>query len=357
MPIPYADPPAALSEQIEAVYDKLVIATNLTSGPEMEAAAQTVYDEAVELDYPHLMALAAMVRMGSEFDRNEWQDGVASYARLLKLGRQYAEFIAPELSAQIIDLAPYTVNGMLQLPRASLPQITGLIDRLEQAHLAAGEPLGQIYLSRALVAAHRGDGEAVREWQERWQADPAQSTPAMTARMNVYLSSTYDRARAVEYAEYAAAEINATSAAWLAGERALLLVQTGRPDAASAAARTLVTEADPDVLASAVDFGSLLRALETDRDTALEVMAMRADLFEPDAPPDEFLAQASAARLLLADPATAARGAALCDLAMRNAGAFDERNETSYNTDLLRAEWFNAPPYSPDPSQPMSMKE
>ena len=344
MPYDYDDLPEHLYDASDAITERLIVAKSLDYGEQMEAEAEAAYTDAARVEIPHLMAVATMLRLASQIERGNYRDAVASYVRLLKLRRQFADYLAPDVQSTILTLVIFNVSAMLQLPDASLRQVNGLIDQMEQAHREAGESLAAIYFSRAQVAAERGDLRGLREWQERWQTAERGEffDPEFEARFQAEFYGTYDRERALEFLDTIDGQFP-DSAAYFDVKRADLLVRLGRADEALAAAREAAAAYSPEELAEDADLGWLLRALEPDRDAALSLMAACPLVFADggaDAPPEELFTLASGARLLLADPASAAEGAALRERAWELAAAYDARNETTYHADLLNAFWF-----------------
>ncbi|GAB3312218.1 hypothetical protein EK0264_09635 [Epidermidibacterium keratini] len=344
MPYTYEDLPEHLVDAVNDITERLRVAKEMDYSPQMEAEAEAAYDEAAAINFPQLMVIAAMIRFASEFERSEYRAGVASYVRLLKLNRQYADYLEEGIDTTVHTLVIFTISAMLQLPEASLAQLTGLIDQLERAHRDTGASLGPIYICRAQVAAERGDLPELRDWHERWQSAERGELldPEFEARLNVEFYGQLDPARELEYIDTVAWQFE-DSAAYTGVERAMALQRLGRADEALAQAHEMLAAFSPEELAETADISYLLRVLEPDRAAALELMAAYPEVFADggaNSDANDLFTLASGARLLLADPATAAEGAALRERAFEYAAAYDARNGTAYHSDRLRTEWF-----------------
>lgn len=332
------------AEQIASLFDRLEEMTAISDPLAREDAADRLYDEAAAIEYPLMMAMALTDKYIRQWDRGAYRESLATYVQVSSLTHKYGYALEDEFANNVRMMVVGAVVTLLQMPEASLAQIDGLVDTVESANRAGGQPLDLIYFCRATIAAMTGDEASIEPWIDAWlAAETAEHpvAPSIKHRWHAALLSTHNPQRALEILDVAGADpdVDERKAVDVRVARAAALARLGRQREAEDEATSVLLSYDHDVIRDESDPEDLLRALAGSRAGAVAVGLLN-DKLGDDAPPHEHDAIAAIARHYLLDPATRQDGLRLRDRALAYARMFDARNGNDYTSRTLHTDYF-----------------
>ncbi|WP_134323744.1 hypothetical protein [Cumulibacter soli] len=338
--------PAALESQFDDLFERYEALKHLDDPHAVTAAAESIYRDATELDYPQLMVMALGKLYSAQWDLGARAESLTTYVRFNQIATKYRAALYPDLAGIARLYVVISLDTLLDMPDVPLSRIHALVDTVEQQSRAEGDPLDVAYLCRAIVAMQTGDPDGARRWREKWHAaEPYDSALPRVAAANLgaSIAGSFDPQLAVAALEttgpYDAMQEHDAIA--LRSHRAFRLALVGRVVEAEEEAVAVMRQYPHDLIEQEATHINLLRALEGRGDFAELILGWMADDIAADAPAREYESQAIAARYFLRSAQTRERGLALKEVALRNAALFDARNGNTFVTDSIGRNHFS----------------
>ncbi|MFV0533763.1 MAG: hypothetical protein ACK5MR_08935 [Cumulibacter sp.] len=192
--------PAELEPRFDDIFERYEALKHIDDPQVVTAAAESIYRDAADLDYPQLMVLALGKLYLAQWDLGARAESLTTYVRLNQVATQYRAALYPNLAGIARLYVVISLDTLLDRPDVPLSRIDALVDTVEHQSRVAGDPLDVAYLCRAIVAMQTGDPDGARRWHDEWHAaEPYDSAlpPVAAANLSASIAGSYDRHLAV----------------------------------------------------------------------------------------------------------------------------------------------------------------